>query len=241
MTQSKHEQLETTPGGPRPTGSLEHDLMLLYGATVPVLTFDAANVAAAVQPRQLSLRRTLSAAGLAAGLLAVAGAVAAANLLSAAGPSSALAQELADRSVQQFQQLSAVERAELGFSIDSERLLEEARTAPDLELLTYDEVKHLLPGSGAPAGAVQSIVGPGAGVKQSTAPGDGSGTIAQSSEPLPPTMSSMTLHRNGEPPATVSLEDAAFLRFTSSEGATVIIALDPEAKPLFILVQGEAR
>lgn len=238
MTQSKHEQLETTPGGPRPTGSLEHDLMLLYGATVPVLTFDATRVEAAERPRQPGLRRTLSAAGLAAGMLAVAGAVAAANLLSAGGPSSALAEELADRSVQQFQQLSAVERAELGFSIDSERLLEEARTAPDLELLTYDQVKHLLPGSGAPAGAVLSGIGAEAGAEKGTAPGaPGTSTVSDHGAP---TRSSLILHREGQPPATVSLEDAAFLRFTSSEGATVIIALDPEAKPLFILVQGEA-
>jgi hypothetical protein len=122
------------------------------------------------------------------------------------GNSTVYAKELAQKSVQTVVHLSPGEKQTLGVPTDAESLLNEAQSAKDLVVLTYDQVKDMLPGTLAPD------------------------TVPYQKE----SGQRMVVETKGDPQeAMVKFQQAKFLQFTKSGGERVLIAVDQNNVPFF--------
>jgi hypothetical protein len=149
------------------------------------------------------------------------------------GNSTAHAKELAQKSLQTVSQLSTEEKAKREISVDTEDLLKEAQNAKDLTVLTYDQVKDMLPQESEP-GVITHENCPEEGseeggvITHENHPEKGAGEGAEPEKVL--VMCGKPSKEDLE-----KLEQAKFLRFTSSQGLKVLMGIDQDNLPIFTL------
>lgn len=137
------------------------------------------------------------------------------------GGSTVYAKELVEKSINVLTSLPAGQKQTLGVPTDAISVLNEAKNAKDLKVLTYDEVKNRLPTEGQP--------GVGAETRNiESGPSLETGTEESGKHFLV----------SGNPPtdAVEKLKTAKFLEFTNSQGADVLIGVDQENVPIFTLI-----
>lgn len=146
------------------------------------------------------------------------------------GNSTAYAKEIAQHSLQTVSRLSTEEKEKLEIRVDTETLLKEAQNAKDLTVLTYDQVKDMLPNESEP-GVVTHENCPEKGSEEG-------GIITYENHPEKGQEPEKSLVICGKPPKedTEKLEQAKFLRFTSSQGLKVLMGIDQDNLPTFTLV-----
>lgn len=146
------------------------------------------------------------------------------------GHSTAYAKELAQKSLQMVAQLSPEEKEKHEIRVDTEDLLKEAQNAKDLTVLTYEQVKDLLPTDSEPGVIIHENCS-----EDGTEEG---GVITHENRPGEGPEPEKSLERCGKtsPEDLEKLEQAQFLRFTSSQGLKVLLGIGQDHLPIFTLI-----